>query len=48
MKAGMENDIRALPDQPPLSDDSFGLASDIRPSAGRGKEKKEIVKLNFL
>jgi hypothetical protein len=32
----LENEIRALPDQPSLSYDSFGLASEIRPLVGLG------------
>jgi hypothetical protein len=35
------NEIRALPDQPSLSDDSFGLASEIRPLVGRGRGEEQ-------
>ena len=42
------NEIRALPDQPSLSYDSFGLASEIRPSVGLGHRDATLLRTRYV
>ena len=40
--------ILALPDQPSLSYDSFGLASEIRPLVGRGRRDATLLRTRYV